>query len=124
MDTNTYGKSSGRSGNYSTNYQQTGRELLTADEVRLLDNNYGLLFIKGERPIRDKKYDLLKHPRIKQTLDGGREPFIHGQASHYIEDWQNILLSNNPYELLDEEETENYLKKIKEKTQNEKHQEN
>ena len=124
LDTNTYGKSSGRSGNYSTNYQQTGRELLTADEVRLLDNNYGLLFIKGERPIRDKKYDLLKHPRIKQTLDGGREPFIHGQASHYIEDWQNILLSNKPYELLDEEETENYLEKIKEKTQNEKHQEN
>lgn len=124
LDTNTYGKSSGRSGNYSTNYQQTGRELLTADEVRLLDNNYGLLFIKGERPIRDKKYDLLKHPRIKQTLDGGREPFIHGQASHYIEDWQNILLSNKPYELLDEEETEYYLEKIKEKSQNEKHQEN
>ena len=124
LDTNTYGKSSGRSGNYSTNYQKTGRELLTADEVRLLDNNYGLLFIKGERPIRDKKYDLLKHPRIKQTLDGGREPFIHGQASHYIDDWQNILLSNNPYELLDEEETEYYLEKIKEKTQNEKNQEN
>lgn len=124
LDTNTYGKSSGRSGNYSTNYQQTGRELLTADEVRLLDNNYGLLFIKGERPIRDKKYNLLKHPRIKQTLDGGREPFIHGLASHYIDDWQNILLSNKPYELLDEEETENYLEKIKEKTQNEKHQEN
>lgn len=123
LDTNTYGKSSGRSGNYSTNYQQTGRELLTADEVRLLDNNYGLLFIKGERPIRDKKYDLLKHPRINQTLDGGREPFIHGQASHYIDDWQNILLSNKPYELLDEEETEYYLEKIKEKTQNEKHQE-
>ena len=124
LDTNTYGKASGRSGNYSTNYQQTGRELLTADEVRLLDNNYGLLFIKGERPIRDKKYDLLKHPRIMQTLDGGREPFIHGQASHYIDDWQNILLSNKPYELLDEEETEYYLEKIKEKTQNEKHQEN
>ena len=57
LDTNTYGKSEGRSGNYSTNYQQTGRELLTADEVRLLDNNYGLLFIKGERPVKDKKYD-------------------------------------------------------------------
>lgn len=70
LDTNTYGKSEGRSGNYSTNYQQTGRELLTADEVRLLNNNYGLLFIKGERPVKDKKYDLLKHPNIKQTLDG------------------------------------------------------
>ena len=95
LDTNTYGKSEGRSGNYSTNYQQTGRELLTADEVRLLDNNYGLLFIKGERPVKDKKYDLLKHPNIKQTLDGGREPYIHGQTYHFIDDWQNILLTDN-----------------------------
>ena len=44
LDTNTYGKSSGKSGSYSTNYQQVGRELLTADEVRLLDNDYALLF--------------------------------------------------------------------------------
>ena len=115
LDTNTFGKSTGHSGSYSTNFQQTGRELLTADEVRLLDNNDGLLFIRGERPIKDKKYNLLKHPNIKQTLDGGYSPYIHGQASHFIEDWQNILLTNNEYELLDEEETENYLKEIKEK---------
>lgn len=120
LDTNTFGKSTGHSGSYSTNFQQTGRELLTADEVRLLDNNDGLLFIRGERPIKDRKYNLLKHPNIKQTLDGGYLPYIHGQASHFIEDWQNILLSSNEYELLDEEETENYLKEIKEneETQN------
>ena len=120
LDTNTFGKSTGHSGSYSTNFQQTGRELLTADEVRLLDNNDGLLFIRGERPIKDKKYNLLKHPNIKQTLDGGYPPYIHGQASHFIEDWQNILLTNNEYEILDEEETENYLKEIKEneETQN------
>ena len=114
LDTNTYGKSEGRSGNYSTNYQQTGRELLTADEVRLLNNNYGLLFIKGERPVKDKKYDLLKHPNIKQTLDGGCEPYIHGQTRHFIDDWKNILLTDDEYELLDAEETENYLKEIEE----------
>ena len=120
LDTNTFGKSTGHSGSYSTNFQQTGRELLTADEVRLLDNNDGLLFIRGERPIKDKKYNLLKHPNIKQTLDGGYPPYIHDQASHFIEDWQNILLTQNEYELLDEEETENYLKEIKEneETQN------
>ena len=120
LDTNTFGKSTGHSGSYSTNFQQTGRELLTADEVRLLDNNDGLLFIRGERPIKDKKYNLLKHPNIKQTLDGGYPPYIHGLASHFIEDWQNILLTQNEYELLDEEETENYLKEIKEneETQN------
>ena len=113
LDTNTFGKSTGHSGSYSTNFQQTGRELLTADEVRLLDNNDGLLFIRGERPIKDKKYNLLNHPNIKQTLDGGYPPYIHDQASHFIEDWQNILLTQNEYELLDEEETENYLKEIK-----------
>ena len=113
LDTNTFGKSTGHSGSYSTNFQQTGRELLTADEVRLLDNNDGLLFIRGERPIKDKKYNLLNHPNIKQTLDGGYPPYIHDQASHFIEDWQNILLTQNEYELLDEEETENYLKELK-----------
>lgn len=118
LDTNTYGKSEGKSGNYSTNYQQTGRELLTADEVRLLDNNYGLLFIKGERPVKDKKYDLLKHPNIKQTLDGGQEPYIHGQTYHFIDDWQNILLTDNEYELLDQEEVEKYVKEIKENEEN------
>jgi len=79
IDTNTYGKSSGRSGNYSTNYQIAGRELLTPDEVRMLDNAYALLFIRGERPIMDFKYDLLKHPNISRTVDGGRKAFSHGE---------------------------------------------
>ena len=120
IDTNTYGKSEGRSGSFTTNSQRTGRELLTSDEVRLLDNNYAVLFLKGERPVRDRKFNLLKHPRIKQTMDGGREPYIHGQVNHFIEDWQNILLSNNEYELLDVEETENYLKEIEEDEENKK----
>ena len=60
IDTNTYGKSSGRSGNYSTNYQISGRELLTPDEVRMLDNQYAILFIRGERPIMDFKYDIFE----------------------------------------------------------------
>lgn len=118
IDTNTYGKSEGRSGSFTTNSQRTGRELLTSDEVRLLDNNYAVLFLKGERPVRDRKFNLLKHPRIKQTMDGGREPYIHGQVNHFIEDWQNILLSNNEYELLDVEETENYLEEIEEDEEN------
>ena len=118
IDTNTYGKSEGRSGSFTTNSQRTGRELLTSDEVRLLDNNYAVLFLKGERPVQDRKFNLLKHPRIKQTMDGGREPYIHGQVNHFIEDWQNILLSNNEYELLDVEETENYLKEIEEDEEN------
>ena len=77
IDTNTYGKSMGRNGNYSTNYQNTGRELMTPDEVRMLDNKYAILFIRGERPILDFKYDIFKHPKFKQTEDGGAAPYIH-----------------------------------------------
>ncbi len=80
IDTNTYGKSTGRNGNYSTNYQNTGRELLTPDEVRMLDNRYALLFIRGERPVMDFKFDILKHPDVRLTTDGKAEPFIHGEA--------------------------------------------
>jgi len=79
LDTNTYGKSSGRNGNYTTNYQTAGRELLTPDEVRMLDNKYALLFIRGERPIMDEKYDILRHPNVKATPDGGGERFVHGE---------------------------------------------
>lgn len=121
LDTNTYGKSTGHSGNYSTNYQQTGRELLTADEVRLLDNDYTLLFIRGEKPIFDKKYDLLKHPRIKETKDGKAPSYRHGLVKYNIENWYDIPVSDKEYELLSEEDLEEYLETLEiEENENEK----
>ena len=78
IDTNSYGKSSGRNGNYSTNYQITGRELMTPDEVRLLDNRYAILFIRGEKPVLDLKYNILNHPNINHTPDGKEKSYIHG----------------------------------------------
>ena len=77
IDTTTHGLNKGKNGSYSDNYQQTGRELLTSDEVRMLDNRYALLFIRGERPIVDEKFDLTKHPNIKYTPDGGGKPYNH-----------------------------------------------
>lgn len=117
LDTNTYGKSSGKSGNYSTNYQQAGRELLTPDEVRLLDNDYSLLFIRGERPVFDKKYDILKHPNVKYTKDGKAKPYEHGKIRHMIEDWQNILLADEDYELYSDEDMEEYFRELAKKEQ-------
>ena len=78
IDTNTYGKSSGRSGSYSTNYQSTGRELMTPDEVRKLDNSKAILFIRGEDPVIDRKYDLKKHPNYHRTAEDGGKPYIYG----------------------------------------------
>ena len=81
IDTNSYGQSKGRNGSYSTNWQLAGRELMTPDEVRMLDNRYALLFIRGERPVEDFKFDILKHPNIALTPDGGAEPYRHGEDS-------------------------------------------
>lgn len=111
LDTNTFGKTSGMHGNYSTNYQQTGRELLTPDEVRMLDNDYGLLFIRGERPIYDKKYDILKHPNIEFTADGRAPSYYHGIVKHSYDKWQDIILSDDDYELLSEEDMDEYFRK-------------
>ena len=115
LDTNTYGKSSGRNGNYSTNYQQAGRELLTADEVRLLDNDYALLFIRGELPILDKKYNILKHPNVAYTKDGNGQAYEHGKIHGLIDNWQDIIISDNDYELLSEEDMEEYFNQLEKK---------
>lgn len=126
IDLDTHGKSSGRSGNYSTNYQISGRELMTPDEVRLLDNKYALLFIRGERPIKDLKYDILKHPNVAFTTDGNGKPYIHGKTdkatasiivldedidNYEIENFENNELLEN-YELLSEEELGEFIKEV------------
>ena len=116
IDTNTYGKSEGRSGSYSTNYQISGRELLDASEVRMLDNRYALLFIRGERPVMDLKYDILKHPNVKLTTDGGQPPYLHGEPTKAVativfdseipKDAVKLEEVSTSYELLSEEDLE------------------
>lgn len=116
IDTNTYGKSTGHGGNYSTNFQISGRELLTADEVRMLDNRYAILFIRGERPVIDLKYDILKHPNVPLTADGKAKPYKHGEvtldiSSVQVLDVDPITVKENKaeestYELLSDEDFE------------------
>lgn len=124
----TYGKSTGHSGSYSTNNQITGRELMTPDEVRMLDNNLALLFIRGEAPLMDEKYDLLKHPNIKYTTDGGAPAYAHGGTENAVADMVIVRLTPGDlaniqepealYELLSDEDMENIFQ-FKEDTQNE-----
>lgn len=125
IDLRTYGKSSGRNGNYSTNFQINGRELLTADEVRLLDNRYAILFIRGERPVMDLKYDVLKHPNVELSGDGKARPYTHGDDSESIAsinlDFNSFTKLDNKedkeestfedYEIITSEEMNNYLRK-------------
>ena len=119
IDTNTYGQSRGRNGSYSTNYQVSGRELMTPDEVRMLDNQYALLFIRGERPIRDFKYDILKHPNVRYTTDGGAPVFKHGEdtrsfatvtfSPELIKQAAEMEVDDHNFVLFCEEELEEYF---------------
>ena len=129
IDTNSYGQSKGRNGSYSTNWQLAGRELMTPDEVRMLDNRYALLFIRGERPVEDLKFDILKHPNIVLTADGGAEPYRHGEDSISIAALsidENLLkkagaepVSEDEYLFFCEEELEELLQKKAEEKQHE-----
>ena len=104
LSTNTYGRTRGRSGSFSVNDQQTGRELLSPDEVRLLDNRKAILFVRGERPMLDDKYDLLRHPHIRLTEDGGAPPYDYTQAKDAADDLDYVPEEYENFELLDPDE--------------------
>lgn len=128
FDYDTYGKSTGNSGSYSTNFQIGGRDLLTADEVRMLDNKFAILFIRGERPIMDYKYDILKHPNVIESADGKGEIYRHGKTNHSIAtitidynidkyEFNNKEQIEVDYEILSSDEIEEYLREKEKKVE-------
>lgn len=102
IDTQNRSQSKGRNGSMSISYQQTGRELLLPDEVRTLDNDYAILFIRGERPVMDRKYDILKHPNIDRTEDGGADPYIHHPGLSFAqEDLSRPIIDLDDIEIIE-----------------------
>lgn len=127
IDTNTFGRSRGRNGSYSTNFQITGRELLTADEVRMLNNCYALMFIRGEYPVKDYKYDILKHPNLTLSADGNGNIYRHGSTNNAVVTISLDTASSNAeisepiktykeYDILTEEELEKSINETGETT--------
>ena len=107
--TRTRGQTKGHSGSSSTNFQQTGRDLMTIDEVRKLDTHKAILFIRGEDPVLDKKYNIKRHPNIKLTTDGKAKPYIHkpqGAPDYALPDLPYAFKSLDDYEFIDTEDTE------------------
>ena len=107
--TRTRGQTKGRSGSSSTNFQQTGRDLMTIDEVRKLDTHKAILFIRGEDPVLDKKYNIKRHPNIKLTTDGKAKPYIHkpqGAPDYALPDLPYAFKSLDDYDFIDVEEPE------------------
>lgn len=119
IDMNSYGKSTGHSSSYSTNYQIAGSELMSPEEIRRMDNDLAIIFIRGEKAVKDLKYDTFKHPNFKLTEDGGYKPYLHNKTekavatisiSNNINDIKNREYNNiEKYEILVDEEIEEYL---------------
>lgn len=105
IDTATHSQSKGRNGSYSQNFQQAGRELMTPDEVRMLDNRLAIVLLRGERPVLDEKYELTKHPNIKLTEDGGAAPYIHSPVCLYaVDDLSFSFTSLDEIEIIEDME--------------------
>ena len=103
IDTRTSSQSKGRNGSFSQNFQQTGRELMTPDEVRRLDNKNAIVLIRGETPVIDEKYDILKHPNIRRTEDGGAPPYLHTPLRAFAADDLSFPIENiDDIEILEE----------------------
>ena len=72
IDTRTSSQSKGRNGSFSQNFQQTGRELASVDELAVLDGGKCILQLRGVRPFLSEKYDITKHPNYKYLSDADR----------------------------------------------------
>ena len=114
ISADSYTESKGRNGSYSKNTSLTGRNLMLPDEVRMLDNRYALLFVRGENAVLDEKYDLMKHPNIARTTDGGAEPYEHGLAPFAL-DPDTIILDDESYVVLSSDEILEQIEEEREK---------
>lgn len=103
IDKKSTGESRGRQGSSSRNFDVLGREIMTPDEVRKMDNSKCLIFIRGLDPVLDRKYYTPKHPMFSQTADGDGEPYQYVKKAddHFI---------GKPFEILNEQGVEHFVK--------------
>ena len=121
ISADSYTESKGRNGSYSKNTSLTGRSLMLPEEVRMLDNRFALLFVRGENAVMDEKYDLMKHPNIALTTDGGAEPYEHGLAPLAL-DPDSIILDDESYVVLSSDEILELFEEAEREKQNQEQQ--
>ena len=86
IDTFNTGESRGREVSHSLNYQKLGKELMSQDELAVMDGGKCILQLRGVRPFLSNKYDLTKHPNYKYTSDYDKknELDIERFLSHHL----------------------------------------
>ena len=69
IDTYNTGESRGRETSHSLNYQKLGKELMSQDELAVMDGGKCILQLRGVRPFLSDKFDITKHPNYKYLSD-------------------------------------------------------
>ena len=98
IDSFNTGESRGREQSHSLNYQKLGHELLSRDELQVMDGSKCILQLRGVRPFFSDKYDLLKHPNYRFTSDA--DPGNTFDIVKFL-DHRAKLRSNDEYEVVD-----------------------
>ncbi len=98
IDSFNTGENRGREQSHSLNYQKLGHELLSRDELQVMDGSKCILQLRGVRPFFSDKYDLLKHPNYRFTSDA--DPGNTFDIVKFL-DHRTKLRSNDEYEVID-----------------------
>lgn len=110
IDKKSSGETRGRQGSSSRNFDVLGRELMTPDEARKLDNKKCLIFIRGFDPIVDNKFIPFKHPAFAWTADGKGKAYIHTKK-------EDSVVIGPPFEILNTQSLA-YFERLKDKGEN------
>ena len=98
IDTYNTGETRGRDENHSLNYNKLGKDLMSVDEIAVMDGNKCILQLRGVRPFMSDKYDLTKHPNYHLTSDADeRNYFDVGKFLHH----ELKLNKEDVYEVVD-----------------------
>ena len=95
IDTYNTGESRGRETSHSLNYQKLGKELMSQDELAVMDGGKCILQLRGVRPFLSDKYDITQHPNYKYTADA--DP----KNAFSIEDFLRARLKLKPNQVCD-----------------------
>ena len=99
----------GTSQSYGLNYQKTGKELMSRDELAVMDGNKCILQLRGVRPFLSNKYDITKHKRYKELSDADKRNAF--DVEKYLEH-KLVFSQNTEFEMYEVNVTEEDVKEV------------
>nr|WP_297708674.1 type IV secretory system conjugative DNA transfer family protein [uncultured Butyrivibrio sp.] len=103
IDMYNTGESRGTSQSFNTNYQKLGHDLMSIDELAVMDGNKCIVQVRGVRPFLSDKYDLTQHPKYPLTADADKRNWF--DIEKFL-DHNLILKPDDEYEVIDLDEEE------------------